>query len=218
MKKIFNLYTIIGLVLLLMFALIIVLLQLDKSIITESNKEVGLSTLNKKFLPNNTKASWDDFTDLILYLSLLGIFIFAVKGLLELFSTGSLFEVSKDIIVLGFAVVFMIIIWIAFDKVLIINYRPYNELEGSFPSTHILIVTFTAIYIPYYLIRTKESIWYTISIAVIGSISVLLTFIGRIKSGNHYFTDCLGGIVLALAIFFITAGITKFFDDKNETR
>ena len=214
MKKLFNKYFIIGIGFLFAFLLLIVLLNFNVKEFGDNNSEVGLAFLNKKFVPNKTNETWNDISDLILYFSILILFIFVVKGLLSLFDTGSIFKVEKDILVLGFLIVIIGIVWIGFDKILIINYRPFYEHEGSFPSTHVLLVVFMSLYSFLYVKRNDEFKGYVIPVGIVGGISSLIVFIGRIKSGNHFFTDCLGGIILALALFFIGYGILKFFDKE----
>jgi len=214
MKKLLNVYTIIGISLLFIFLLLIVILKIDENVVTEN--KVGLSSINKKFLPNKTNDTWNDLTDLLLYFSLVIIFIFVVKGLLELFNQGSIFKVSPDILVLGVFVVIMIMVWIGFDKVIIINKRPYAN-EGSFPSTHVLIVTFISLYSVLYVSRNDYSKGYTIALFIISILSILLTFVGRVKAGEHWFTDSLGGLILGLSFSFLAYGILKFIDSKKES-
>ena len=131
-----------------------------------------------------------------------------------MFNTGSFFSVSKDIIVLGVFVVLMIAIWIGFDKVIIINKRPYQN-EGSFPSTHVLCVTFMTLYSAIYIKRNDYSKGYFITVLVLSIISILIVFVGRVKAGEHWFTDSLGGLVLALGLFFVSYGILKYLDNKE---
>ena len=65
MKKLLNVYTIIGISLLFIFLLLIVILKIDENVVTEN--KVGLSSINKKFFPNKTNDTWNDLTDLLLY-------------------------------------------------------------------------------------------------------------------------------------------------------
>ncbi|MCR5350055.1 MAG: phosphatase PAP2 family protein [Acholeplasmatales bacterium] len=215
MKKIFNNYFIIGIVLLFMFGLMIVLLQFDTAKLGINESEVGLQTINKKFLPNDTSSMWDDLSDLVLYSAIVVLCIFAVKGLLSLFDTGNLFKVEKELLVFGFSIVFIIALWILFDFVIVINNRPYFENESSFPSTHVLLVTYISLYTVLYVSRKDDYKSYLIPVSIIGAILSLLVFIGRIKSGNHFFTDCLGAVILAFAIFFVSFGVIKYLDSKE---
>ena len=215
MRKLFNKYFIIGLALLFLFAIMIVLLKFNVGVLGENNSKVGLYSLNKKFIPNKTSTTWDDLSDLILYVSILVLFIFVVRGIINLFDTGSIFKVDKEILVLGFAIVILAIFWILFDKIIIINYRPFNEKEGSFPSTHVALVTFMALYSIFYVYRSNDYKAYVIPVSIISALFIILVFIGRFKSGNHFFTDCLGGLVLSTSLFFISFGVIKYFDYKE---
>jgi undecaprenyl-diphosphatase len=96
----------------------------------------------------------------------------------------------------------MVLIWIIFDKILIINYRPIlinGNIEGSYPSTHVMVSTFVLLFLSDKLkkIFKNDKIFYIISIGLI-----LIQSISRILLKMHWFTDIIGGLLIGCLLFF----------------
>lgn len=217
MKKFFNLYMILGCASLFLFLLLIILLNFDKGIITENNKEVGLSTFNNMIkYEENTR--YHNLSSVMLYMSLAFIAVLAIYGLYQLLRERSLSMVDKDLIVIGIFMVIAVIIWLLFDKVVKINYRPIGELEGSFPSTHVTMVTFLSLVMHHQICKYKEdSKLYKYLTLAISLIMIVITFLGRIFAGKHYITDAIGGLFIGLALYFICYGVIKFIELRKES-
>ncbi|MBO5541982.1 MAG: hypothetical protein J5936_00935, partial [Acholeplasmatales bacterium] len=143
MKKFINLYTILGCSFLVLFIILMLLLNVDKAVIAESGQEVGLSHINN-LVSYSYKDNIDTMTDLLMYVTFTVVVFEACLGLYQLITRKSLFKVDIEIIIFGIALVLMVALWLLFDYVIKINVRPTHKVEGSFPSTHVLITTFLA--------------------------------------------------------------------------
>ena len=144
---------------------------------------------------------WYHITD---WLGLVPIFMamtYALIGLIQLIKSKSLFKVDKEIIILGIFYIIVIALYLFFEKV-IVNYRPIlmdGFIEASYPSSHTLMTIClcgSSIIVNRKLFNNKITKFMNIlSIAI-----VLITIIGRLISGVHWFTDIIGGIFISIAL------------------
>ncbi len=215
MKKFINLYTILGCSFLFLFILLIILLNVDKAVIAESGKEVGLSHINN-IVSYKYNENVDFMSDLLFYITFTVVIFEAGLGLYQLIKKKSLFKVDIEIIIFGVSLVLMAAIWLLFDYVLKINVRPTHEDKGSFPSTHVFITTYLALASHAFICYRYDN-----KFAKYGSLLLAIIFItavtcGRVASGMHYITDVTGGLFLGLTFYFIVFGIIKTFKIKDE--
>ncbi|MCR5647873.1 MAG: phosphatase PAP2 family protein [Acholeplasmatales bacterium] len=215
MKKFINLYTILGCSFLVLFIILMLLLNVDKAVIAESNEAVGLSHINN-IVKYSYKENVDFMTDLLFYITFTVVIFEACLGVYQLVKRKSLFKVDIEILVFGTSLVLMVIFWLLFDYVVKINIRPTHEAEGSFPSTHVFMTTFLALASHGFICYAYEN-----KIAKYGSLllavsMIALVLFGRVASGMHYITDVTGGLFLGLAFYFCTFGIIKVFKAKEE--
>lgn len=215
MKKLVNLYTILGFSFLVLFIILMLLLNVDKAVIAESGKEVGLSHINN-LVSYSYKDNIDTMTDLLMYVTFTVVVFEGCLGIYQLVTRKSLFKVDIEIIIFGIALVVMVGLWLLFDYVIKINIRPTHEEEGSFPSTHVLITTFLALSSHAFICFVYDN-----KIAKYGSLLFAISIIaivlfGRVASGMHYITDVTGGLFLGLALYFITFGLIKVFRKPKE--
>ena len=191
-----------------------------KSISTKSvGLEVGLSSLNKVFLANEYNKGIDLGTDILLYLSIFSFVFLVGLGVYQLVTRKSFKKVDKDIYFIGGLAVLMVILWLFFDKVAIINYRPINmgdKLESSYPSTHVLVTTFLTLstfnlygkYVNKNLVKVVE--------IVAAMFIIMFVCVGRIAAGMHYFTDVIGGLFLGLGLYFTYETLKYLFLNENK--
>ena len=179
-----------GWILLIAFlVLLLLVLKIDVRPIGPENSEVGLAFLNgpvhdllgfKKIPYTISKLSGA--------LTLLAAAGFAVLGVLQLVQRRSLFEVDRDILLLGAFYVLTLILYIFFDKVPI-NYRPIildEGLEPSFPSTHsMLALVICGTGMMQVDRRLKGSPYKGIAIDVLG-ILMIITVLCRLDPDDHY--------------------------------
>ncbi|MDE7212969.1 MAG: phosphatase PAP2 family protein [Anaeroplasmataceae bacterium] len=219
MKRVFNKFVIIGLSFIGVFLiLLILLLTVDKRVNIEG--EIGLYSFNKLFLAGEYKDSWDGFSDAILYTSLGFLVGLAIYGLYQLVNKKSLFKVDKDILLVGGGVLILVVLWVLFDKLLVINYRPLligTEADPSFPSTHVMLTTFILLASGYCLTkRYSTKRLYTVLTYIGLAVLVILGALGRILSSMHWMTDVLGGFFIGFGLFFLVVGLDKVFASKEK--
>ena len=160
---------------------------------------------------------WYHITD---WLGLVPIFMamgYAIVGVSQLVKRRSFVKVDKEIIILGLFYVIVIALYVFFEKV-IVNYRPIlmdGFLETSYPSSHTLI---TICLCGSSIIVNRKLFDNGIGklMNVFSVIIILITVIGRLISGVHWFTDIMGGIFIsaALLMFFysVVDAIKKLID------
>ena len=171
-----------------------------------SNTEIGLSFINKLVSNVRYNEVLDKISDILLIICILLIAFFAIVGGTQLIKRKNILKVDKEILSFGILVIIMFLLWMLFDNVIVLNHRPIlidGNLEPSYPSTHIMIVTFVMLSAVSLLGRyyTNKKINYIlISIAIS---SIVLTVVLRIASGMHWITDCSGGLLLGLTLYYI---------------
>ena len=166
---------------------------------------IGFATVNMLvFNTLGVNMLWYHITD---WLGLIPVFIaigYTILGVIQLVKIKSLFKVYKEIIILGIFYIVVIAIYVLFEKV-IINYRPIlmnGYLEASYPSSHTLMTIClcgSSIMINKKLFNNKFSKY----INIISVIVILVTVIGRLISGVHWFTDIIGGIIISISLLMI---------------
>ena len=163
---------------------------------------IGFATVNQ-FVFKTTRVNmiWYHITD---WLGLVPIFmamVYSLIGLIQLIKRKSLFKVDKEIIILGLFYVVVIFIYIFFEKV-IVNYRPIlmnGFLEASYPSSHTLMTIClcgSSIIVNKKLFNNKI----TKLMNIVSFVIVMITVVGRLLSGVHWFTDIIGGIFISIAL------------------
>ena len=210
-----------GWILLIAFlVLLLLVLKIDVRPIGPENSEVGFAFLNgpvhdllgfKKIPYTISKLSGA--------LTLLAAAGFAVLGVLQLVQRRSLFEVDRDILLLGAFYVLTLILYIFFDKVPI-NYRPIildEGLEPSFPSTHsMLALVICGTGMMQVDRRLKGSPYKGIAIDVLG-VLMIITVLCRLLSGVHWFTDILAGVLLGASLVCFYAALEERFCGGNRS-
>lgn len=174
---------------------------IDVQTIGPEQSSVGFGSLNRwVFETTGINLFWYHLTDWLGILAILVAGYYAIKGFLQLVTHKSLFKVDKSIIGMGILYVVVIAFYLLFEKV-IINYRPIlmdGYLEASYPSSHTMLV-FCILLAAVVQLKSegssKSSILVIFYIAI-----VLVTIVGRLLSGVHWFTDIIGGILLSAAL------------------
>lgn len=195
-------YFISAILILLAIGFTVLVKVVDVKQVGVNETSIGFATVNQ-FVFNlfGVNMIWYHITD---WLGLVPIFMamaYALIGLIQLVKRKSLFKVDKEIIILGIFYVVVIALYLFFEKV-IVNYRPIlmdGFIEASYPSSHTLMTIClcgSSIIVNRKLFNNKITKFMNIlSIAII-----LITIIGRLISGVHWFTDIIGGIFISIAL------------------
>lgn len=215
MKKVINLYSILGVSFFALFLILFGLLSFDKANITGIG-EVGLSKFNN-IIKYKYNEGWQIFADIFLYLGIALAALLAIVGFVQLIKRKSLFKVDRYIVICGIFLILAIFLWIMFDKVIIVNYRPiyHTDVEPSFPSTHTFLVIFiylSAHNIACMLSENKKIKYGTLVAAILISVLVSLS---RVLSGMHYITDVIAGVFLGLSLYFLCFGLINNSSEEN---
>lgn len=172
----------------------------DVKIYNVTNTKIGLYSLNKIFLVNSINSNYVNIiSNGIFLICLLVIILMLLLITFEYFKTK---KINKNKLNFIIHFLIMVLIWIIFDKILIINYRPIlinGNIEGSYPSTHVMVSTFVLLFLSDQLkkIFKNDKIFYIISIGLI-----IIQSISRILLTMHWFTDIIGGLLIGCLLFF----------------
>lgn len=200
------------------FALFILTIALVTSIdvaaVGPAGTTIGLSHLNKAVHDlAGVHMIWYKITNILGYLAILSGLVFACIGLKQLIERKSLGQVDKPILALGGLFVLLGVIYVLFEKV-VVNCRPVlmegeTVPEASFPSSHTVLamVIFGAV-----AMLVKDYVKDKRTAALLQNICLVLmivSVIGRLISGVHWFTDILGGVFLSYALLQLFSGILE---------
>ena len=192
-------------VILILLAIIFTILvkNVDVNTLGANGSNIGFSTLNRSVFDNiGVNMTWYNITNCLGIISIIIALAYVLIGLIQLVKRKNVFKVDKEIIALGIFYVILAAIYIAFE-IFIVNYRPIlmdGELEASYPSSHTMLTIFicgSAILINSKLFNDNKIAKIT---NVVALILMIVTVIGRLLSGVHWFTDILGGIIIASAL------------------
>lgn len=176
------------------------------------DSEVGFATVNV-FVHNlfGQNKVYDRISDFLAVLSLFAACSFAIIGAYQLLQKKSILKVDSSIILLGVTYVFVILIYVLFEK-LVINFRPVLEkgvLEASYPSSHtmmILIILGTARTTMERIIHNELVLK---GLRIVLAVLMVLAVAFRIMSGVHWFTDILGALFISAAVIQLYNSLYK---------
>ena len=201
----------IGIMLLLVFALWTVLIQIvdvQPAGSYEPQKNIGFAGINTWFHGlTGFSESLYKITD---WLGLVPIAVcgcFGIFGLVQLIRRKSLMKVDRDILLLGIYYIIVIVAYLAFEMITI-NYRPVlvdglSKPESSYPSSTTLLVLSV---MPTLIFQVKRRMADTPARKAIIAATVLFTafmLIGRLVAGVHWLTDIIGSVILSAGLFII---------------
>lgn len=160
--------------------------------------KTGLVELNHLFGSFEYNSILDRFSDFFMAVGLLGMIIMAGIGLYQLIRRKSLKKVDIDILLFGGIILLMILVWLYFE-LYPISYRPLSgDYSSSYPSTHVMIVTTTFFILSWMIYKRLNKKWVIVVTYSISAVALFATFILRIVAGMHWFTDCLGGLLIGI--------------------
>ncbi|MEG2159164.1 MAG: phosphoesterase PA-phosphatase, partial [Clostridia bacterium] len=184
-------FIITGTLFLLFILFTIAVVKIDVKPIGPDGSQIGLSTLNKLVFDFfGVSSAWNIVTDILAVISCLVALFFAIIGLVQLIKFKSIKKVDYRIVLLG-AFYLVVVFCILLFELIVVNYRPIiinDGLGSAYPSTHtlmVLCIMITAIFQFKYLINNKAVL---IVVDTVSCVIVVVTIIGRLISGVHWFT------------------------------
>lgn len=184
--------------------LTILLTHLDIRTNIYTGEKIGLFRFNNLFFNNKYNFKYDIISDFYLYFCFLIIVLLIIDELIKFLKHKNISYLNYNLITLLIFLFIIFTISLIFDKLIIINYRPImtnGVLEGSFPSTHITIITFIYLSsISFFKIYEKNNnfkkCYYILVI-----INIIIASVLRLMSGMHWMTDIIGGLILGFMMF-----------------
>lgn len=183
-----------------------VVAAVDVQPIGPDNSCVGLACVNsyvRNLFPFNN--IFYGMSQVLGYIGVAVMICFAFTGFIQLVKRKKIFSVDPEILSLGVIYIGFAVLYLFFNKVLVINYRPYiisGELSSSYPSSHTLmafvVFTTTAVIAG----RKKCSF-----VKICALILAVLTVLFRMLSGVHWFTDIIGAILISSVFVFLFVGL-----------
>ena len=141
------------------------------------------------------------------------LYVCIVIGLVGIVFTG----IDRGIIlyVVGFAIqaTLNVVLKSAFDRE-----RPMLEMqwqvdkESSFPSGHSATVTFTYLYIAYYMFKSNRPKWLKYTCLGFAVVIIPLVILSRLILGMHFFTDTMAGMSVGLFSLSMTVFLYLLFE------
>ena len=188
-------------ILLICFVVFTILVRcIDVQPVGPENSLIGFATINTaihNFFGEHHL--WYTLTQVFGVLAIGVAAAFACVGFVQLIQRKSLLKVDRSILALGFVYLAVIILYVIFEK-LAVNVRPVitdEGLEPSYPSTHtmlILTILGTARYAVKKLFQNPKIVQI---LQILCLIIMILTVIGRLICGVHWFTDIIGGLLIS---------------------
>ena len=130
---------------------------------------------------------------------------FAALGAVQLVKRRSLFQVDRDIILLGFYYILVIFCYLFFEMVPI-NYRPIlinGVLEASYPSSTTLLVLSVMPTLKFQIDRRIDKPFARNVTTVFVIAFSMFMVIGRLIAGVHWATDIIGAVLLSFGLFLL---------------
>jgi membrane-associated phospholipid phosphatase len=204
MQKKSSIYLYVGLGLCLVSVLYTVMvMSIDRENIGPELSAIGFSTLNEAiFTAIGVHMSLYTLTEILGFIPLGVALAYLVFGIVEWVRKKSLKKVDFSLILLGIFYVVLAFLYFALDKIRV-NYRPVlinGALESSYPSTHTMLTTFIMISSMMVLRRFTSNKAVIISTDIISVLLTVVIVTCRFLSGVHWFTDILGGLLIASSL------------------
>lgn len=219
MKKSGKRTLVIGIMLIIAFAVWTILIQMvDVQQVGLNGTDIGLATFNCWFHKlTGTNMPLYIITDWLVIVPLVICMIFATIGLIQLIKRRSLLQVDYDIIILGIYYILVMLGYFVFEMIPI-NYRPVfinGHMEASYPSSTTLVVLSVMPTLIFQCNRRIKNAWVKIVINIVSIIFSAFMVIGRLLSGVHWITDIIGSIILSAGLFLIYKAVVLLCAKKE---
>lgn len=167
---------------------------------------------------NGVNKTVDKVTDILIAVVLAVIVAFGVTGVVQWIKRKSFKKIDAELRWMILPIVLVALVWFIFEKLVILNYRPYlvdGVAEPSFPSTHTMIAAGAMIVTMIVLPKYIKKRWLRIVLDILAGILIFAIGFGRIYAGMHWTTDVLGGLIFGADIALVYGIILKHVKEKK---
>lgn len=203
----------------IIFTVLITLINVKPS--GSSGADVGFSGINSAFFDYfGENGELDKLSDVLLLLSFVYVFGFALMGAIQLIKRRSLCRVGREILLMGALMVILALVYAVFE-LLEINCRPIlvdGALEASYPSTHVLFSTVIFVSSILLIRRMLENRRLFIIASGITAFLAALAIFSRALCGAHWLTDIVASLILASSLITLFAAVLKLSDEIKDAR
>lgn len=175
------------------------------------------TSINSKIQAMNTPL-YDKLSDVIMIISFVSVAIFAVIGIVQLIKRKSFKQVDPILYILLALYVLVAAMYLTFS-LMKINFSPLStkeNLKDSYPSSHVFISI--TLFVSGVITATKYvnmGKWMNV-IGFAGAILLsILSAITRMFSGQHYFTDIIGAVLLAIFLISVYYSAIKAYSSRG---
>lgn len=179
---------------------------------------IGLASINHfVFRLVGVNLIWYYVTDWLGVIAVLFAVGFGCVGLCQLIGRKDIRKVDRSIVTLGLFYLLTMACYLFFEQV-VINYRPVllgEELEASYPSSHTILVVCimdTAAMQICRLFSDKKKLY--LGMKCVSILLIVVTVIGRLLSGVHWFTDIVGGLLLSGALIVLYRAVIVYLEGE----
>lgn len=181
--------------------------------------EVGFGTTNSTIFSSITpEKNWLTVSNIMIGAIIVAGVLFALLGFWQLIKRKSFKEVDWSIKMLAVTYILMLGVYIFFEKICVMNYRPVlieGNLEPSFPSSHTLFATTIGLTVMMILPKYIKSKAICLILDVILAAMVFITANGRIAGGVHWTSDVIGGLLYGGFLASLYYCLMKIGDKKE---
>ena len=191
---------------------------------TSTSTTVGFYITNTKFRSSiGYNETWYKITKYSGYLLVVPVVALMLLGAYQLFKRKGFKKVDRELKLLIPFYAAVAAVYLFFEKVFVVNYRPflmYGELEPSYPSSHTLFaicVCCSSMMVIARLLREKRAklaIFINLALTVL----MILTVVGRLLSGVHWITDILGGFFIASTLLLFLATFLQYEPKQKKAK
>ena len=177
----------------------------------------SLNTQINDFVQAQNTGLFKTLTDVLMFAAISTLVPFAVVGLVQLIKRKSLNKVDPVIYIILAGYVAMVVIYFVFE-IMKINYSPLStaeDLKASYPSSHVMIYSVmmgAAVLGLLHYAKMNDDLKLLINIFYMFSTIGMAAL--RLLSGQHYFTDIIGALLISYTILFAVNSLYRY--SKNE--
>ena len=179
----------------------------------------SLNTQINDFVQSLNTKTFDLLTDVMMFAALATIVPFAVIGLIQLIKRKDLKKVDSILYVILAGYAAFVVLYFTFEIVKI-NYSPLStaeDLKASYPSSHVMIFIImggAAVMGLLHYVKMNKALKITINSLFI--VLALLMAGLRLLSGQHYFTDIIGGLLISFTVLTAISSLRKYIEENQK--